>query len=60
MKEYAVSVDITMAGTIYVEAESEEEAEAIAYGKAGYYLPCDMRNFTNVNREVVDVVSVED
>ena len=30
MKEYAVTVDITMSGTIYVKANSQEEAEAMA------------------------------
>lgn len=60
MKEYGVSVDITMAGTIYVKAESEEEAKAIAYGKAGYYQASDLRNFINVSREIVDVEEAEE
>ena len=60
MKEYAVQVDITMSGTIYVNAENEEEAEAAAYGKAGYYQASDLRNFINVTREIVDVELVEE
>ena len=62
MKEYGVSVDITMAGTIYVKAESEEEAKAIVYGKAGYYDASDLRrhHFINVSREIVDVEEAEE
>lgn len=56
MKEYAVSVDITMAGTVYVKAESEKEAEAIAYGITGQYTAGDMRHFINIHREVIEVV----
>ena len=33
MKEFAVNVDITMSKTLYVEAESEEQAIQIANGK---------------------------
>lgn len=60
MKEYAVTVDIVMSGSIYVKAENEEEAKAIAYGKAGYYVASDLRNFINVTRKVVDVEEVEE
>ena len=62
MKEYAVSVDITMAGTIFVKAESEEEAKAIAYGKTGYYDASDLRRhtFINIHREIVDVEEAEE
>ena len=62
MKEYAVSVDIVMAGTVYVKAESEEDAKAIAYGKTGYYDVSDLRrhHFINVTREVVDVEEAEE
>lgn len=60
MKEYAVTVDITMSGIIYVKADSQEEAEAEAYGKAGYYTASDLRNFINVTREVVESEEVKD
>ena len=60
MKEYAVTVDIVMSGVIYVKAENEDEAKAAAYGKAGYYVASDLRNFINVTREVVDVEEAED
>ena len=60
MKEYAVTVDITMSGTIYVKANSQEEAEAMAYGKAGYYTASDLRNFINVTREVIESEEVID
>lgn len=60
MKEYAVSVDIIMAGTVYVKAESEEEAKAVAYGKTGYYDASDLRNFINIHREIYDVELVEE
>ena len=62
MKEYAVSVDIIMAGTVYVKAESEEDAKAVAYGKTGYYDASDLRrhNFINIHREIYDVELVEE
>ena len=60
MKEYAVTVDITMSGTIYVKANSQEEAEAMAYGKAGYYTASGLRNFINVTREVIESEEVID
>ena len=54
-KEFCVSVDITMSCNVYVDAESEEEAKAIALNyvtdDTGYYL----RNGAMVNSEVVDV-----
>ena len=41
-KEFCVSVDITMSCNVYVDAESEEEAKAIALNyvtdDTGYYL----------------------
>ena len=60
MKKYAVTVEVVMAGTIYVKAESAEEAKHIAYGKAGYYEAKDLRKFENLTREVVDVEAVDE
>lgn len=60
MKEYAVSVDIIMAGTVYVKAESEEEAKAVAYDKTSYYNASDLRNFNNIQCEIFDVELVEE
>ena len=39
---------------------SQEEAEAMAYGKAGYYTASDLRNFINVTREVIESEEVID
>lgn len=44
MKSYAVSVDITMSKTIYVDAKDEESAKTIAKNADSY-----------VSSEVVDV-----
>lgn len=54
MKQFAVDIDITMSKRIYVDAESEEQARALAeekmkdpyyYTKAGAY----------VSHEIIDI-----
>lgn len=60
-KEYAVSVDITMSKTIYVDAEDEEEARRIAHSKVNtdpYYLVSQADAY--VDHCVVDVNETED
>lgn len=59
MKEYAVYFDITVSSTVYVEAESEEEAKKIASKKVAndpyyYAYNCD----AYVDHGVVDVDEV--
>lgn len=46
-KEYAVNVDVTMSGTVYVKAASKEEAEKIVEREMSF-TPSDLRNFYHV------------
>lgn len=53
MKEFEVQIDVTMSGTIYIEAENEEQAEKIAKEKK--FTPQDLRNFYFFSSEVQDI-----
>ena len=62
MKNYAVSVDITMSKTIYIDAENEESAKTIAnnwiadnpyyYAKsADCYVSCEVIDINENNKQ---------
>lgn len=51
--EYEVQVDVTMSGSIYVEAESEKEA--IAKVKAMTFVASDLKNFHEIGTDIYDV-----
>ncbi len=53
MAEFRLTVDITMSGDIYVEADNE--AEAIKKFKDKYFVASDLRNFHQVNTELVEI-----
>lgn len=57
-KTYEVKVDITMTGSFYIEADSEEEAKRIAHDKR--IVASDLRNFYENGIEIVDVEESED
>ena len=57
-KTYEVKVDVTMSGSFYIEAESEEEAERIA--KEQGVVPADLRNFCHIGTDVVETTESED
>lgn len=43
MKQYRIQIDVTMSGDLYIEANSQEEAEKIA--KEKHFTPSDLRWF---------------
>ena len=53
MAEYEVQIDVTMSGTLYVTADNEAQARKVA--EAMQFVASDLRNFYQVNAEVVDV-----
>ena len=53
MAEYRLTVDITMSGDIYIEADNE--AEAIRKFRDKYFVASDLRNFHQVSTELVEV-----
>ena len=52
-KTYAVRVDITMSGTLYVEAASSAEAKTMA--EEEQLVASDLHNFWHVSTEILDV-----
>ena len=57
-KTYEVKVDVTMTGSIYIEADSPEEAKHMACNKR--IVASDLRNFYENGIEVVEVGESED
>lgn len=53
MKEYTVTIDVTMSGDITIEANSKKEAKELA--KSRYFTPSDLRDFHEINTKVVEV-----
>jgi hypothetical protein len=51
MAEYRLTVDITMSGDIYIEADNE--AEARKKFNERFFTSSDLRNFCQINKEVV-------
>lgn len=59
MKEYSVSLDITMCKTLYVEAESEEQSMEIARKRMEENPYDETYNFSHmVGYEVTDAIEV--
>lgn len=57
MAEYKVQIDVTMSGTIYIDAESEKEAREKV--KAKTFVASDLRNFYQVFKEITDIYETE-
>ena len=53
-KEYEVHIDVTMSGTLYITAESESQARVVA--ESMQFVASDLRNFYQINCEVVDII----
>lgn len=52
MKNFCVTIDVTMSGDIYLEAETKEEA--IKKAKEKYFNAHDLRDFHYLNTEIVE------
>ena len=52
-KEFVFTVDVTMSGDLYIEAETKEEAEK-KFNEM-YFVASDLRNFHQISKEVVEV-----
>lgn len=51
-KEFIVTIDVTMSGDIYVEADTKEEA--IKKAKAKYFYAQDLKDFHYINSDIVE------
>ena len=58
MAKYLVSIDVTFSGNVEVQADTEEQAKALA--KLSVSVPSDIRNFCLFDKQVVDIEEVED
>ena len=52
-KEFVLTVDVTMSGDIYIEAETEEEAKK-KFNEM-YFVASDLRNFHYMSKELVEI-----
>lgn len=52
-KTYEVHVDVTMGGNLYIEAETEEEAQRKVIDKN--FTPSDLKNFWLVGCDIVEI-----
>lgn len=52
MKEFRITIDVTMSGDIYIDAETKEEA--IKKAKDKYFNAGDLRDFHYMSTEIVD------
>lgn len=52
-KTYEVQIDVTMSGNLYIEAETEEEAQRKVMYKN--FTPSDLKNFWFVGLDIVEM-----
>lgn len=52
-KTYKVKIDVTMGGNIYIEAETEEEAQRKVMDKN--FISSDLKNFWLVGSDIVEI-----
>ena len=52
MAEFRLTVDVTMSGDIYIEADNE--AEAIKKFKDKYFVASDLTDFHQISTELVE------
>lgn len=57
-KQYCVSVDVTMNGDVYIDAESEEDAAEIV--RNIHFSPYALKNFHFLTSEIFQVEEVEE
>lgn len=60
MAEYEVQIDVTMSGSVFIDAESEAEAREIAKKRLANVTSSDLRSFSCVNKEIIDVWKTEE
>ena len=53
MKEFEVQIDVTFSGSLFINANSEEEARTIVYGKK--FVPSDIRNLHHIDTDIQEV-----
>ena len=53
MAEFRLTIDVTMSGDIYIEADNE--AEAIKKFRDKYFVASDLTDFYQINTELVEV-----
>lgn len=57
-KKYRVTLDVTMSGDVYIDAESEDEA--IEKARETSYFSYELRDFHFLSSNVFDVEEVEE
>lgn len=60
MAEYEVQIDVTMSGSVFIDAESEAEAREIVKKRLANVTSSDLRSFSCVNKEIIDVLKTEE
>lgn len=59
MAEYEVQIDVTMSGSLYIDAESEKEAREIVKKRFENVTASDLRSFSCIHKEIIDVWKTE-
>ena len=54
-KEFEIQVDVTMSGSIYVEANSEQEAKEKANKILSNITHSDLHSFSCINKKIIDI-----
>jgi len=55
MAEYEVQIDVTMSGSLYIDASSEKEAREKAKEMFKNVTASDLRSFSCIGKEIIDV-----
>lgn len=60
MAEYEVQIDVTMSGSLYIDASSEKEAREIVKKRLENVTASDLRSFSCIGKEIIDVWKTEE
>lgn len=55
MAEYEVQIDVTMSGSLYIDASSEKEAREKAKEMFKNVTASDLHSFSCIGKEIIDV-----
>lgn len=58
MKDYRITIDVTMSGDIYISAETEEDA--IAQAKKKYFNARDLQSFHFLSSDIYEIEESEE